>query len=322
MLVAAGITLLSLNALAQSAVDIAQARELFNEGMNLRDQGDASRALDKLRAANALAHTPITGVELGRTHVTLGHLVEAREVFLSVARLPEQAPETSRAKAARAESAQLADQLRERIPSVVVKIAGAPVNTVSLTIDGASVPRDAVNAPRLVDPGPHIVVARADNGATATSRVELREGESHEVELDLTDARGGGAAVEQGRSPPAPAAPARVREQTLEAPARTRSGSRVAGWVLFGGGAVVGLGGGTLMLVESLSSHTASAQDNAKAYDATKTPWTVGLVGAIVGGVAAAAGVVVLVVTSSGEPHPVALRVTANPGGISIGGTF
>src|SRR5579872_1913830 len=84
MFVAAAVDSASSAARAQSAVDIAQARELFNQGMDLRDKGDASGALAKLQGANALAHTPITGVELGRTLVLLAHLVEAREAFLAV----------------------------------------------------------------------------------------------------------------------------------------------------------------------------------------------------------------------------------------------
>ncbi|MGD0678047.1 MAG: hypothetical protein ABSC94_21755, partial [Polyangiaceae bacterium] len=172
-------------ALAQpaSAVDMAQARELLNMGLDLRSKGNVSGALDKLRAADALAHTPITGLELGRTYLALGKLVEARETLLSIARLPERSEETARSKAARTESDQLADQLRSRIPSLMIKMTGVSPESVAVTIDGASIPYEALAAPRLVDPGSHSVSATSTSGGTAQTSVDLKEGEAREVEL-------------------------------------------------------------------------------------------------------------------------------------------
>src|SRR5690606_27203790 len=70
-------------ALAQrTAQDIESARQLYNQGIELRDKGDLRGALDKLRAAHALGNTPITGIELCRTYAALRQPVEAREVCL------------------------------------------------------------------------------------------------------------------------------------------------------------------------------------------------------------------------------------------------
>ena len=60
-----------------TAEDLASARELFKEGRALREKGDLPKALEKLRAAHALGQTPITGLELARTYVLVGRLVEA-----------------------------------------------------------------------------------------------------------------------------------------------------------------------------------------------------------------------------------------------------
>jgi hypothetical protein len=87
-----------------SAADLAQARQLFNQGLGLRDKGDAVGAIEKLRAANAVAATPITGIELGRTYASAGRLVEAREALLAVGRLPVAPQETARSAAARADA--------------------------------------------------------------------------------------------------------------------------------------------------------------------------------------------------------------------------
>src|SRR5438874_1930474 len=70
-----------------SAADLESARELYKEAKALRDKGDLRGALEKFKQAHAYGQTPVTGLELGRTHMQLGELVEAREVFLSVARM-------------------------------------------------------------------------------------------------------------------------------------------------------------------------------------------------------------------------------------------
>ena len=71
-----------------TASDLETARELYKEGRALRDKNDLKAALEKFKGAHALASTPVTGLELGRTHMLLTELVEAREAFLSVAKIP------------------------------------------------------------------------------------------------------------------------------------------------------------------------------------------------------------------------------------------
>jgi hypothetical protein len=287
------VSLAAPSARAQSAADLAQARALYNEGMDLRDSGNASAALEKLKAANALARTPITALELGKTYELLGRLIEAREAYLAVARTAPQPGETERSRAARRDSARAADALRSRIGSLTIRITGSPLDTVQVTIDGVVLPAEAIGAPRPVDPGEHLVVAHSNDGDSAESRVQLGSGEARDVELRIaarpsvpTPAPGArSAAPVEATSPPGPAG--------AEAPTKVPSHS-VAPWVLVAGGAVVGLGGGALMIVESIRSSSASENHDTHAYDATKTPWTVGLVGAIAGGAATALGVVLL----------------------------
>src|SRR3954462_3241663 len=71
----------------RSAADIETARQLYNQGVDMRDKGDLRGALEKLKAAHALGNTPITGVELCKTHAALAQPVEAREVCLGVGRI-------------------------------------------------------------------------------------------------------------------------------------------------------------------------------------------------------------------------------------------
>jgi hypothetical protein len=165
-----------------SAGDIAQARELFNEGMKLRDH-DAAGALEKLRAAYALAHTPIIGLELGRTYEQLGKLVEARETYLSISRIAVVSSETARSAKAREEADRLATKLRPRIPTLNIRVTG--VSDASVSVDGAAVPSEALAAPRPVNPGSHEIVASAAGGVTTKKTVDVAEGDSRDVELTL-----------------------------------------------------------------------------------------------------------------------------------------
>jgi hypothetical protein len=170
---------------AQTAADLETARALFKEGRELRARGDLRGALEKLRAAHAVGRTPITGLELARTHALLGELVEAREVALDVARIRVAADETARSAEARAEATQLAEELRERIPDVTVHVTGAPEGVVpEVVIDGRALPPDLVGEPFKLDPGTHVVaVVEPHGGAIARETVTVGEGEARLVTL-------------------------------------------------------------------------------------------------------------------------------------------
>jgi hypothetical protein len=102
------------------AADVSQARELFVQASELRDHGDLPGALEKFKAAHALADNPITTFEVARTYAALGKLVEARDAYASIARLPVQADETERAAQARRDGAKAAEDLRARVPEPTV----------------------------------------------------------------------------------------------------------------------------------------------------------------------------------------------------------
>ncbi len=179
------------SALAQSHAPTAQeletARTLYKEGKELRAQGNLRGALEKLQAAHALGNTPVTGIELARTYVLAGQIVEAREVCLYIARMPTASDETEKSVEARTEAAHLAEELRPRIPTLRVTIQGLPSGeTAHLSIDGVSVPDAALAEPQKVDPGKHTVAIRVGEGAAAReARGEgvVTDGQAGEVTL-------------------------------------------------------------------------------------------------------------------------------------------
>ena len=148
--------------------DLETATNLYKEGKQLREKGDILGALEKLRAAHALGQTPVTGNELARTYVVVSKIVEARQVCLEVLRFPVQTDETEKSANARTDCRQLVDELKPRIPALVVKVTGAgPGERYHVAIDGAPVPDAAVLEPQKVDPGRHEVVVSAGEGPTA-----------------------------------------------------------------------------------------------------------------------------------------------------------
>jgi hypothetical protein len=172
-----------------TAQELETARTLYKEGKELRAQGDLRGALEKLQAAHALGNTPVTGIELARTYVLVGQIVEAREVCLYIARMPTAGDETEKSVEARTEAAHLAEELRPRIPTLRVKIEGLPADeSAHLSIDGVSVPDAALTEPQKVDPGKHTVAIRVGEGPTAREARGagmVNEGQAGEVTLTV-----------------------------------------------------------------------------------------------------------------------------------------
>jgi len=163
--------------------DVETALQLYKEGKQRREKGDLPGALEKLRAAHALVETPITAFELGRTLALDGQLVEAREVLLSVARIPVRKNESQKAAQARAEAEALAADLKPRLGSILVKVKGTPPASMTIRVDGVDIPPEAATSPRIVNPGRHVVELEAD-GNTSRAEVTVAEGQSAEVSID------------------------------------------------------------------------------------------------------------------------------------------
>jgi hypothetical protein len=169
------------------------ARALFNEGLTLRARGDLAAAIAKLRAAHALRATPVTAYELARAYADHRELVEARDLLLSIKRMPAASSgESPEALAARRDAIPLADALKPRIPSLTVTLTGpGAAAKPTLSIDGVEIPSEAASEPQRVNPTMHHVTARATGAKEAAADVELREGESARIVLDLPAAATG-----------------------------------------------------------------------------------------------------------------------------------
>jgi hypothetical protein len=333
-----------------SAEDMASARVLGTEGVRLADSGDCASALAKLEAAERLYHAPTTLERLGECQVALGKIVAGTESLNRVVRetLAPGAPQAFFAAQRRASQALAAAQ--HRIGALRLHVEGAPISTVVVTVDGASVPSALFDSSRPTDPGTHDVRASAQGFRTVATAVQVPEGSEAALNIKLeadpsASASASGYAPSPGQiltspnyPPPGSAAPPPAYAPAALTPVSSGGGSgRGIGYALLGiGGAglVVGsvFGGLALSTKSSLDSacptKTACPASSQSDIDALSTRATVSSIGFGVG----AAGIViggVLLMTSHGEapaatpgPRGAHLSPWIGLGAAGVGGTF
>jgi len=326
-------------ALAQrSATDIETARQLYNQGVELRDKGDMKGALEKLRAAHALGNTPITGVELCKAHAALAQPVEAREVCLGVGRIPPLAGETSRSQDARNEAAHIAEDMKPKIAVVRLHVTGVPQGREPIVmVDGAPVPLAALGEARAINPGKHDISARIGNGPETRSQIDLAPGETKEVALPVT--------APAQEATPAVVAPGQGRGENP--PPRERSnGLATAGFIIGGVGVGIGAVAGIVAISGKSDLDKKCAQnicgvDEHDALDSAKRWGNVSTTFFIIGGAGLLLGLIATLnaprssaqgpLRPSPSPSPrVAARVPSpititpdfGPGGIGLHGAF
>jgi hypothetical protein len=304
---------------APTAQELETARTLYKEGKELRAKGDLPGALEKLQAAHALGNTPVTGIELARTYVLAGRIVEAREVCLYIARVAAAPDETEKSVEARAEAATLAEQLRPRIPTLVARVQGLGTGEPAhLSIDGQPVPDAAFTEPQKVDPGKHVVVVRAGEGTTAhegRSEVDVPEGQAIEIVVTLPPA--------SVPPPPPPPPPPPTAPRSSKVLVKLGLGTAIAG-------AALGLVAGAAAFVkeQNLSGEcplkACNTPQGTSDLNQARTWATLSTVAFTVGGVGALVGIVAQL---TGKPastgsDPSTMTAWIGVGGAGIHGRF
>ncbi len=161
------------------------ARRLVREGRTKVKAGDIRGALEDFKAAHEVMNVPATGLEVGRAQRRLGKLLEARDTFLSVQRMPPAKPDPPAFRKARALAKQLANELKRDIPTITVRIEtddDAPPPEV--TVDGISAPVTGKEALLSVNPGKHTIVLKSGE-LKETRDVEVSKGENQTLEVLL-----------------------------------------------------------------------------------------------------------------------------------------
>ena len=166
-----------------SAQDRTTARRLATEGYDALQAKDYALAADRFKRADALVHAPTLLVDLARSYVGLGRLVEAYEVYQLVLR-EGVAPDAARSWQQALEAAERgAAALEPRLAWLTIRLEGAEEPRVEL--DGQELSGASLGTKRAVDPGRRNVSAQAEGFLPVERTVELGEGQSEEVELVL-----------------------------------------------------------------------------------------------------------------------------------------
>ncbi len=235
---------------ASAAENKTTARALALEAQEAFQAGKFERAADLLSRAEKYYHAPPHLVLEARARTELGQLVQARELLLAVVNEPE-GQRNAVFDQARAEARDLLDALEPRVPRLTVEVLPSAVDGLELTLDGAPWAADLVGVASPVNPGKHLLVARAPGFEQSSAEIQLAEGQKEELSLKLVP--GGSAGAEPASSEPY-AAPA-----TAEDHGTTGKGPTVLSYALWGTG-LVGVGVGTAFVVMGADKSSQAAQ--------------------------------------------------------------
>lgn len=208
---------------AQSADELKQARDLFQEAYKDEQEQRYEEALEKFRRVAQVKESASVRYRIAAVLEAMGRLRESRDAYRAVAAmkpsLPQNQQEISDA------SAERALQVDKRVPKLVVTVESAPADA-RVTVDGAPVPQ---GRPVEQDPGEHVVQATASGMKPFEQRVTLKD-DGAEVPATVK--------FESDKPAPPPEPPPEKKNNTLA-------------FVAIGGGVVLmGAGAAALLLRE------------------------------------------------------------------------
>jgi hypothetical protein len=227
-----------------SAANRVTARALLDEGYALLAKHDASAALAKFTAADAIMNVPSTKLAMAESHVALGQLVEAQDDLNAALRMPEPASESRGLRKAREDCAKLLAETAPRVAELTFTLSGDA--TAQVRVDGAVVPPAALTAARRLNPGTHEVVVAGMSPQTVT----LAEGERKTIALAMP------APKKEVAAPPVLVAPPPPPERPSRVP------WEIGGLAVGGAGIVFGAVSGFVALGSKSSAEAAGCVDN------------------------------------------------------------
>jgi hypothetical protein len=304
----------------------------MQKGRDARSAHDPKLALESFKAADEIMHVPTTGFEVARSQVDLGMLVEAHETLLAVIRIPPSPGEPQPFSDARGYARVLDDEVVKRIPQLRIKLQGVAadgaLHGATIAVDGVALPEGALLVPYKVNPGHHVVTAKAD-AAEGRAETTVAERESKDVAVVLSaspHASGSPAATENPVGEPAV-----IPEEPPRQEGRDRGLGAVA-WIGFGVGAAgLATGAVTGILTFSDKSSIASRCNGNRCPPSTyadlssaNTLATVSTVAFVVGAGGAVVGVLGWLLDRHESPAASVAHVTPliGPGSVGLAGAF
>lgn len=295
-----------------SDADRATARALAREGYEAEKRGQYAIAADRFGRAEALVHAPTLLLGLARAQTGLGKLVEAQEIYERIIREPlaPNAPPPF-AKAVEDAKKERAD-LVPRIAWITLVVSGAA--SPEVTLDDTPVTAAALSVRRACNPGEHWVKATAKGFTPVERTFIVTEGSEQMVSLSL-DAL--------PPTAPAPFAAVAVPDHPGATGTPTQTKLAIGAFGIGAAGLITGGAAGIWVLARHTSlSHDCiqgqCAPSESGAVDTYRAVANVSTAALVVGGVATAAGIALVLTTPRTPP------ITAYAGffGVGLEGRF
>lgn len=288
------------------------ARRLMEQGRERLAQHDDKGALEAFKAADDIMHVPTTGLMVASEQGALGMLVEARETLARVRHTPTAAGEPEAFQRARASAETLNQSIEGRIPSLRIEVRGASTEP-EVTVDGVVLLPAVLKFPYRLNPGHHVIVAKTPRGR-ASSEADVREGESKDVVLQISES------AAPASPPPGAVAPAPVTES------RGPNTLAIVGFGVAGAGVIAGTITGLLMFSKKSALDDGCPNNQCPPsthsdYSAAYTMATLSTVSFIVAGVGAGVGIYGLLTRRHAAPSPsTGSALTVEPWASTSGG--
>jgi hypothetical protein len=273
-----------------------------NRGIELMHASNPAVAIEAFESSLSIVESPNTRLDLGRALIASGRLASglrelerARDTAHS--RIDNGQTQYVRTQQAAAEEA---DAVRPRVPHVDIRFSTQPPADTMVYIGTTRIPASALLSAVPIDPGPVDFRLSGPRVRETSVHHEVAAGETVTVVLEVV----------AGRSGDVPDTRATVTHPALP--------SRAAGWVLAGTG-LVAFAGGILAwaaadseyraLVAACANGPCTGAREVQRANTAQSLETLGVTLMVAGGIAAAAGVVIVLVRG----HDRRDRVTASP---------
>jgi hypothetical protein len=292
------------------------ARESANEAQARFDKADYKGAIEAIQEAKKHADPPSFTVLEAQSQEKLGNLLEAQRLYQSVVDRtlpPDPKPAWVEAQA---DANKGLEALKARIPKLQLSVTGAPVAGLTVTVDGAPFDSAQLGKDTPMNPGDHDLIVEARGYEKAVQKVTLSEGTTVPVAIVLKPVKP--VVIEV---PPPPSPP----------PAGTPP-LKIAGIVMVGVGGAALIGGavaGGLAMATRDEIYAACGlsddqvqrchENRAGPLKEARVMTTLSTAAFITGGVGAAAGGILLLVSRSKAPP---VSVTMSPGFVTVQGAF
>jgi hypothetical protein len=314
---------------AQTDQERAGARLAATQGVKAYEAGNHQDAVNYLERAESLVHSPIHLLFLGRANEKLGRLVQAREAYLKLIREQIKPTDPQSFRDAQAAAQVESKPLETRVPSVTLRIEGAPAENANVVLDGKPLAAALVGVPLPINPGEHNVEVTGDAIEGTSQRITIAEGTQSTVVLKVTPRAVTATAATPGSLTATGSSAPTTTSGAAERPVPTGVYIGLAATGVFAVGAAV-----TGILASSNHSDFEDAnkgQDPAKANDLKDKGQTLNIVTDVfLGGAVIAGGVTAFLYFTRPETHPATSseRVSVTPfigphgGSVSLSGRF